>query len=103
MKEESRRDRGTGNDGSLEDERDRSTPRSEPGREASPLGTDPQEGSPLPGDPREVQEPQEPRSTHIGQSGRNDYDADPDPDGGDDPQRGVVKQLKEAWDRKRGK
>lgn len=99
MTDEIRRDRSIGNDGNLEDERDRSTTGSEPGRESSPLGTDPQEASPLPGDPREVQEPQEPRSTHIGHAGRHDNAPDRD----HDPQRGVVDQLKEAWDRMRGK
>lgn len=103
MTVESRRDRATENDGTLDDQRDRSTRGREPGREASPLGRAPQEESPRPVDPREVQEPQEPRSTHMGHSGRQDADPDRDPDGEDDPQRGVVEQLKEAWDRKRGK
>jgi hypothetical protein len=107
MTDESRRDRATGNEDSLDDQRDRSTRGREPGREALPRGTAPQEESPRPGDPREVQEPQEPRSTHMGQSGRQAADGgrdpDDDPDGGADPQRGVVEQLKEAWDRRRGK
>jgi hypothetical protein len=71
----------------------------------SPLGTDPQEASPLPGDPREAQEPQEPRSTHIGEGRegaepRRASSRDEEDEEGD---RGVVDQLREAWDKLRGK
>jgi hypothetical protein len=68
---------------------------------------DPQDSSALPGDPREAQEPQEPRSTHIGTPGRDDatrYEVGQDDTTDDvDEERGVVDQLKEAWDRMRGK
>ncbi len=91
-------------------------PEDRPERGGSPLGTDPQEASPLPGDPREAQEPQEPRTTHIGTSGREDgevedeesrrmetrdREADEEDDGSRD--KGVMDQLKEAWDRMLGK
>jgi hypothetical protein len=71
---------------------------------ASPLGTHPQEAQPLPGDPREAQEPQEPRSTHIGAPGRHDspvHEGTGSVNEGED--RGVVDQLKDAWDKMRGK
>jgi hypothetical protein len=103
------------------DERDHSSPSTREGSErhaGSPLGTDPQEAAPLPGDPREAQEPQEPRTTHIGAPGRQDApfheetsrpietqgeDGDrmeEEPEGED---RGAVDELREAWDRMRGK
>jgi hypothetical protein len=77
-------------------------------RKDESMGRDnPQEISPLPGDPREAQEPQEPRSTHVGTPGRDDtsrYEAGHDDTRDDlDDERGVVDQLKEAWDRMRGK
>jgi hypothetical protein len=96
MTDQIRNDESTGQDGTHSGNRDRSSMRNESGRPSSPLGTDPQEASPLPGDPREAQEPQEPRTTHMGTPG-HDEDADVDSD------RGVVDQLKDAWDRMRGK
>jgi hypothetical protein len=105
MTDDIRRDEAAGRDGTHSGNRERSSMRGEPGRQSSPLGPDPQESSPLPGDPREAQEPQEPRSTHIGASGRGasgrGASGHEDPD--HDEERGVVDQLKEAWDRMRGK
>jgi hypothetical protein len=80
---------------------------------SSPLGTDPQDAAPLPGDPREAQEPQEPRSSHIASS-RTESETDPahapdyrghadDRSRGDDSGAGAVDQLRDAWDRMRGK
>jgi hypothetical protein len=92
MTDQIRNDESTGRDSTHSGNRERSSVRNEPGRRSSPLGTDPQEASPLPGDPRDAQEPQEPRTTHIG---TGDHEVDND--------RGVVDQLKEAWDRMRGK
>jgi hypothetical protein len=101
--------------------------RGSPRESGSPLGTDPQEASPLPGDPREAQEPQEPRSTHLGAPGREETPfheetarpretvrpedtAEPLETRGpdriimDEPEDpSVVDQLKDAWDRIRGK
>lgn len=64
----------------------------------------------LPGDPREAQQPQEPRSTHVGDGresegmgtgpGRESSPAR-EPERGED--RGVVEQLRQAWDRIRGR
>lgn len=65
------------------------------GQQGSPLGTDPQEASPLPGDPREAQERQEPGPTPMEAAGAEDSDHD--------EERAVVDQLKDAWDRRRGK
>lgn len=108
-------------DDSRRDELGRDIPHThqEPGRvTGSPLGTDPQEAAPLPGDPREAQEPQEPRTSHIGTPGREGtphheetarpietagQDRDPTGDEREEGDRGVAEQLKEVWDRMRGK
>jgi hypothetical protein len=70
----------------------------------SPPGTDPQDPEALPGDPREAQNPQEPRSTHV-EPGRDEPErqeaATREPEPGED--RGVIDQLKDAWDRMRGR
>jgi hypothetical protein len=91
-----RRDRGTGRDERDEDRGEAST--------GSPLGTDPQDADALPGDPREAQNPQEPRSTHVA-PGRDEPErqeaATREPEPGED--RGVIDQLKDAWDRMRGR
>jgi hypothetical protein len=80
----------------------------EPARESgSPLGTDPQEASPLPGDPREAQQPQEPRTTHVEPGSRtvgSDHQTAGRPGSSDrDSDDGVVDQIREVWDRLRGK
>jgi hypothetical protein len=98
-----------------ERERDESSTGGRSDRPAgSPLGTDPQEAAPLPGDSREAQEPQEPRTSHIGTPGREEggfheetsrpvetrergHAEDEEED------RGVVDQLRDAWDRLRGR
>jgi len=62
------------------------------------------------GDPREAQEPQEPRSTHVG-SGRDDAVEEPAPRpiwtpprrGRHKKSKGVVDELREVWDRMRGR
>jgi hypothetical protein len=87
-----------------------SWPRESSPERGSPLGTDPQEASPLPGDPRDAQQPQEPRSTHIGAPGREGtshheeaarpVEASPREENED---KGVVEQIKDAWDKMRGK
>jgi hypothetical protein len=100
MTDDIRRDEAAGRDGTHRGNREQSSMRGKPGKQGSPLGTDPQESSPLPGDPREAQEPQEPRSTHIGESG---WEASGQEDPDHDEERGVVDQLKDAWDRMRGK
>jgi hypothetical protein len=71
----------------------------------SPLGTAPQEATPLPGDPREAQEPQEPRTTHVDPGSRvtNPGHEASDRTGDGDSNDGVVDQLREVWDRLRGK
>jgi hypothetical protein len=68
-------------DDSRNDERDQA-------RRSEREGGSPEEGEPIPGDPREAQEPQEPRSTHVGRTG------------GD---LAAVEQLREDWDKRRGK
>jgi hypothetical protein len=87
--------------------------RDEPRRQhGSPLGSDPQESEPMPGDPREAQEPQEPRTTHTGTPGheeRGTHEETSRPvhtrgrDHDEDEGHGVVDELREAWDRMRGK
>jgi hypothetical protein len=107
----------------MTDEIQRDRPIEEPGRErdGSVLESTPRASTP-PGDPREAQEPQEPRSAHVdpqvGQTlgrdsgeppletrGRDEeqtYGRSHDPDEESNEPR-VVDQLREAWDRLRGK
>jgi hypothetical protein len=98
-----------------DEERDVSSTEGRPERTTpSPLGSDPQETAPLPGDPREAQEPQEPRTSHIGTPGREEggfHEERSRPlrtrargrSGHQKEDRGVVDQLRDAWDRMRGK
>lgn len=69
------------------------------------------EPAPLPGDPREAQEPQEPRSTHVASGHGDDEDREAAPRpirtpprrGRSRKNKGVVDELREAWDRVRGR
>jgi hypothetical protein len=96
MSDDLTRDDGMGREHRYED-------REEPIRGSSP-GTDPQDPDALPGDPQEAQNPQEPRSTHVA-PGRDEAErreaATREPEPGED--RGVIDQLKDAWDRMRGR
>lgn len=79
--------------------------------EPDDAGQHERESSPPPGDPRDAQEPQEPRSTLVG-AGREhpeDREAAPRPirtpprRGHGRRHRGVVDELREVWDRMRGR
>jgi hypothetical protein len=97
----------------------RDEPIGEPGRERhtpEPVASSPHaRDETLPGNPREAQEPQEPRSTHIdpeeelsrdrseGMHTHGRTGGPTDDEARREEQRGVVDELRNVWDRIRGK
>lgn len=79
------------------DERDERIERSEHGGRDRAGGG--HETEPYPGDPREAQEPQEPRSAHVSEGRQGAPHEEP----GRGRDQNVVDQLREVWDRMRGK